>query len=92
MSFSPSFPTPNNDAALAPFNNPPRAAPVLPPTSPRHTLEYPVLNSMTLPVIFTTCRPRADVLAGTIRDDEFMADLSQIRWSLPDAAEENQET
>ena len=30
------------------------------------------------PTIFDTCRPRADVLAGTIRDDEFMADLSRV--------------
>ena len=33
---------------------------------------------MSLPTIFTTCRPRADVLAGTVRDDEFMADLSRV--------------
>ncbi len=33
---------------------------------------------MSLPTIFITCRPRADVLAGTIRDDEFMADLSRV--------------
>src|ERR1700674_3632322 len=33
---------------------------------------------MSLPTIFNTCRPRADVLAGTIRDDEFMADLSRV--------------
>jgi len=33
---------------------------------------------MNLPTIFTTCRPRPDVLAGTIRDDEFMADLSRV--------------
>jgi predicted AAA+ superfamily ATPase len=33
---------------------------------------------MSLPTIFDTCRPRADVLAGTIRDDEFMADLSRV--------------
>jgi hypothetical protein len=33
---------------------------------------------MSLPSIFETCRPRADVLAGTIRDDEFMADLSRV--------------
>ena len=32
---------------------------------------------MSSPTIFDTCRPRADVLAGTIRDDEFMADLSR---------------
>lgn len=35
-------------------------------------------SSMSLPTIFQTCRPRADVLAGTIRDDEFMADLSRV--------------
>jgi hypothetical protein len=33
---------------------------------------------MGVPTIFTTCDPRADVLAGTIRDDEFMADLSGV--------------
>ena len=33
---------------------------------------------MSLPTVFDTCRPRADVLAGTIRDDEFMADLSRV--------------
>jgi hypothetical protein len=33
---------------------------------------------MSLPTVFSTCRPRADVLAGTIRDDEFMADLSRV--------------
>lgn len=33
---------------------------------------------MSLPAIFDACRPRADVLAGTIRDDEFMADLSRV--------------
>lgn len=33
---------------------------------------------MSLPTIFDTCRLRADVLAGTIRDDEFMADLSRV--------------
>lgn len=33
---------------------------------------------MSLPTIFDTCRPRADVLAGFIRDDEFMADLSRV--------------
>jgi hypothetical protein len=33
---------------------------------------------MNLPTIFDTCRPRADVLAGAIRDDEFMADLSRV--------------
>jgi len=33
---------------------------------------------MSLPTLFSTCRPRADVLAGAIRDDEFMADLSRV--------------
>ena len=33
---------------------------------------------MSLPTIFSTCRPRADVEAGSIRDDEFMADLSRV--------------
>ncbi len=33
---------------------------------------------MSLPTIFSTCRPRANVEAGSIRDDEFMADLSQV--------------
>ena len=33
---------------------------------------------MNLPTIFDTCRPRADLLAGAIRDDEFMADLSRV--------------
>ena len=33
---------------------------------------------MSLPTVFSTCRPRPDVLGGTIRDDEFMADLSRV--------------
>lgn len=33
---------------------------------------------MSLPTIFHTCRPRAEVLGGTIRDDEFMADFSRV--------------
>ena len=33
---------------------------------------------MSLPTIFSTCKPRADVEAGSVRDDEFMADLSQV--------------
>ena len=33
---------------------------------------------MTLPTVFSTCRPRPDVLGGTVRDDEFMADLSRV--------------
>ena len=33
---------------------------------------------MSLPTVFSTCRPRPDVLGGTVRDDEFMADLSRV--------------
>ena len=33
---------------------------------------------MSLPTIFSACRPRADVAAGSIRDDGFMADLSRV--------------
>lgn len=33
---------------------------------------------MAVPTVFETCQPRADVLAGAIRDDEFMADLSSV--------------
>lgn len=33
---------------------------------------------MSLPTIFDTCKPRADVLQGSIRDDEFAADLSRV--------------
>jgi hypothetical protein len=33
---------------------------------------------MSLPTIFDTCHPRAGVLAGTICDEEFMADLSRV--------------
>ena len=33
---------------------------------------------MSLPTVFSTCKPRADVEAGSIRDDEFMADLSRV--------------
>src|SRR5258708_17985318 len=33
---------------------------------------------MTLPTISSTCGPGADVLAGPVRDDEFMADLSRV--------------
>src|ERR1035441_3643736 len=33
---------------------------------------------MSLPTVFSNCRPRPDVLGGTIRDDEFMADLSRV--------------
>ncbi|MHB1424619.1 MAG: ATP-binding protein [Gemmataceae bacterium] len=38
----------------------------------------------TLPSIFDTCRPRADVEAGTTRDEQFAADLAQvIRGTAP---------
>jgi hypothetical protein len=33
---------------------------------------------VTLPTIFDTCRPRAEVLAGSIRDGEFRPDLSRV--------------
>jgi predicted AAA+ superfamily ATPase len=33
---------------------------------------------MSLPTIFDACRPGAGVLASSIRDDEFMADLSRV--------------
>ena len=33
---------------------------------------------MTIPTIFETCRPRADVLEGTITEADFAADLAQI--------------
>src|SRR5262249_49354379 len=33
---------------------------------------------MNLLTIFATCTPRADVLLGSVRDDEFMADLSRV--------------
>src|SRR5437016_3012271 len=33
---------------------------------------------MSLPTIFSTCRLRDDIEAGTVRDDEFMADLSRV--------------
>ncbi|HLH03938.1 MAG TPA: DUF499 domain-containing protein [Bryobacteraceae bacterium] len=33
---------------------------------------------MSTPTIFQICQPRADVLQGTIRDDEFAADLSSV--------------
>jgi len=33
---------------------------------------------MSLPTIFSACRPRADVEAGGIRDDAFMADLFRV--------------
>jgi hypothetical protein len=34
--------------------------------------------SMTPPTIYELCRPRADVLEGRIRDEDFAADLSQV--------------
>lgn len=39
-----------------------------------------------LPTIFATCQPRADVLSGATRDEQFMADLSQVvnGTALPD--------
>jgi len=43
----------------------------------QHTLEYSGLP-MSPPNIFDICRPRAEVLAGTIGDGEFMADLSRV--------------
>ena len=33
---------------------------------------------MSLPTIFSVCRPRADAAAGSTRSDEFMADLSRV--------------
>ena len=33
---------------------------------------------MTVPTIFETCRPRADVLAGTVAEADFAADLAQV--------------
>jgi predicted AAA+ superfamily ATPase len=41
---------------------------------------------MSAPTIFTTCKPRADVLSGATRDEQFMADLSQVvnGTALPD--------
>ena len=33
---------------------------------------------MTLPTIFETCRPRADVLKGAITEADFAADLAQV--------------
>jgi hypothetical protein len=33
---------------------------------------------VSLPTIFDTCKPRADVLQGSMRDDEFAADLSRV--------------
>ncbi len=33
---------------------------------------------MTIPTIFESCRPRADVLAGAVTEADFAADLSQV--------------
>ena len=33
---------------------------------------------MTIPTIFETCRPRADVLTGAITEADFAADLAQV--------------
>ena len=44
---------------------------------------------MTIPTIFETCRPRADVLKGAITEADFAADLAQViigvshRYCLP---------
>ncbi len=35
-------------------------------------------NSMTVPTIFDTCRPRTDVLKGRISEADFAADLAQV--------------
>jgi predicted AAA+ superfamily ATPase len=41
---------------------------------------------LTVPTIFATCGPRPDVLSGATRDEQFMADLSQVvnGTALPD--------
>ena len=33
---------------------------------------------MTIPTIFDICRPRPDVLDGTVADADFAADLAQV--------------
>ena len=33
---------------------------------------------MTIPTLFETCRPRADVLKGAITESDFAADLAQV--------------
>ena len=43
----------------------------------KHRLKY-LGHPMSLPTIFDTCHPRADALSGSVRDDEFMADLSGL--------------
>ena len=41
---------------------------------------------MSIPTVFATCQPRPDVLSGATRDEQFMADLSQVvnGTALPD--------
>jgi predicted AAA+ superfamily ATPase len=40
---------------------------------------------MTVSTIFDICKPRADVLAGTISESDFAADLAQVlRGDAPD--------
>ena len=40
---------------------------------------------MSPPSIYELCRPRADVLEGRIRDEDFAADLSQVlKGTAPD--------
>jgi len=39
--------------------------------------------SMSPPTIYELCRPRADVLEGRIRDEDFAADLSQVKRGQP---------
>lgn len=41
---------------------------------------------MTVPTIFATCPPRQNVVSGATRDEQFMADLSQVvdDTALPD--------
>jgi hypothetical protein len=38
---------------------------------------------MSPPTIYELCRPRADVLEGRIRDEDFAADLSQVKRGQP---------
>jgi hypothetical protein len=41
---------------------------------------------LSIPTVFATCQPRPDVLSGATRDEQFMADLSQVvnGTALPD--------
>jgi hypothetical protein len=40
---------------------------------------------MSVPTMFETCKPRADVHSGATRDEQFVADLSQVlRGTAPD--------